>query len=298
MKRLTTKEFIIKANEIHGEIYDYSSVIYKNTRTKVKIICKKHGEFKQSPTAHLNQKQGCPICSGQVLYTTDVFIRKANKVHDKKYNYSLVKYINNKSIIKIICPIHGEFLQRPDSHLRGIGCKKCDWDNKRLNKKDFIKRSKKIHDDYYDYSLVEYIQIHQKVKIKCPEHGIFNQEPNSHLRGVGCPKCNEIKSEKLISEILTNNNVVFFKEKQFEGCNNRNLPFDFYLPGYGVCIEFDGEQHHKPIEFFGGEKYFKEIQKKDKIKNNFCKDNKIDLFRISYKDNIEEKLDYFFNIYL
>ena len=71
------------------------------------------------------------------------------------------------------------------------------------------------------------------------------------------------------------------------------LPFDFYLPNYNICIEYDGEQHFKPIKYFGGQKAFQSQQQKDEIKNKYCQDNKIKLIRISYMDydNIEKILN-------
>lgn len=124
-KKLTTEEFIKKAKGIHGEKYNYSKVNYKNAKEKVIILCKKHGEFLQSPDDHLN-KCGCPKCSGNKRLTTGEFIEKAKKVHGDKYDYSRVNYKNTDSKVIIICPNHGEFYQSPSSHLSGNGCPKCN----------------------------------------------------------------------------------------------------------------------------------------------------------------------------
>ena len=113
-------------------------------------------------------------------------------------------------------------------------------------------------------------------------------------RGVGCPICKESKGEKTIREYLEKNNIEFKQEYKFKNCKyKKELPFDFYIPEYNLCIEFDGKQHFKPIEHFGGEEYFEIIQIRDKIKNNYCKDNGINLLRISYteKNNITKILD-------
>lgn len=124
-KKLTTEEFIEKAKRVHGEEYDYSRVNYKNTKEKVIILCKKHGEFLQSPRDHLNG-HGCTKCSGNKRsLTTGEFIKKAIKIHGDKYDYSKVNYKNADSKIKIICKKHGGFLQIPSDHLRGCGCSKC-----------------------------------------------------------------------------------------------------------------------------------------------------------------------------
>ena len=196
-KKLTTEEFIEKAKRVHGEEYDYSRVNYKNTKEKVIILCKKHGEFLQSPRDHLNG-HGCTKCSGNKRrLTTGEFIKKAIKIHGDKYDYSKVNYKNADSKIKIICKKHGEFLQTPHSHLYGNGCIKCGG-SKKLTTEEFIERAKEIHGDRYDYSKVNYINNSTKVCIICTEHGEFLQIPNHHLRGHGCPGCGG--SEKLTTK--------------------------------------------------------------------------------------------------
>ena len=124
-KKLTTKEFIEKAKLVHGNKYDYSLVEYYNTSTKVKIICKKHGVFEQTPEKHI-QNRGCPVCGGKNKLSTEEFIEKAKSVHGNKYDYSLVKYINSKTKVKILCKNHGVFEQNSNNHLsKKCGCPKC-----------------------------------------------------------------------------------------------------------------------------------------------------------------------------
>jgi len=118
--------------------------------------------------------------------TTEEFINKANKIHNK-YDYSLVNYLNNNTKVKIICVKHGIFEQTPNSHLSGSGCAKCS--KKFLDREFFIEEANKIHNNKYDYSLVNYVNNHIKVKIICIKHGIFEQTPNSHLSGSECAKC-------------------------------------------------------------------------------------------------------------
>jgi G:T-mismatch repair DNA endonuclease (very short patch repair protein) len=125
-KKLTTEDFIKRAKRIHGNKYNYFKVKYINNETKVKIICPIHGEFRQTPNHHLNRKQGCLYCSGKEVFSKKQFINKAIKIHDNKYDYSLVDYTNAKIDIKIICPDHGMFRQSSDRHLnRKQGCPKC-----------------------------------------------------------------------------------------------------------------------------------------------------------------------------
>lgn len=182
----TTEEFIQEARKVHGDKYDYSKVEYTKARDKVCIICPKHGEFWQTPYSHL-KGSGCPKCLGRNR-TTEDFIKKAREVHGDKYDYSKVNYVNGKIKIPIICPIHGEFWQAGESHLRGIGCPRCNGRMK-LTTDEFIRRAREVHSDKYDYSKVEYVNNEIKVCIVCPEHGEFWQTPHSHLNGAGCPIC-------------------------------------------------------------------------------------------------------------
>jgi len=141
--RGTTKNFIERSNEIHNNKYDYSLVEYINNQTKIKIICPIHGEFLQTPHEHL-KGSNCYKCRNEIIKkklssTTEEFILKANEIHNNKYDYSKVEYINNQTKIKIICPEHREFKQKAGSHLSGRGCSKC-------NKKGVSKVEKEIVD--------------------------------------------------------------------------------------------------------------------------------------------------------
>ena len=125
-KKSTTEEFIQKAKKVHGDNYNYSLVEYKSIHDKVQIICKEHGVFEQSPSNHLRGSH-CPRCAGGGrIFTADEFLSEAKEVHGNKYDYTLVEYRGTHTKVKIICPIHGMFLQKPNSHTSGrCGCPKC-----------------------------------------------------------------------------------------------------------------------------------------------------------------------------
>ncbi len=123
-------------------------------------------------------------------------------------------------------------------------------------------------------------------KIICPIHGIFEQKTNSHLNGSGCPYCKESKGEKKIRCYLNEHNINFISQKKFKECVDKNkLSFDFYLPIYNLCIEYDGEQHFKLNYFSKNKKILTETRRRDNIKNNFCNNNngRPKLLRISYE---------------
>ena len=142
-------DFLIKAKEIHYDKYNYSLVIYKNARTKIKIICPIHGVFEQRPSHHLDG-HGCRECANVLISQNQKkpkkdFIDESMKKHGNKYIYSLVDYKNNNTNVKIICPIHGVFKQKPRDHMK-YGCKLCNKDEKnKILEKKFVEKSKKKH---------------------------------------------------------------------------------------------------------------------------------------------------------
>ena len=119
---------------------------------------------------------------------------------------------------------------------------------------------------------------------------------NGHVSSCGCLAWKS-KGEDLIKRILELSNIGFISQFRFCKCKNKNpLIFDFYLPDYNCCIEYDGEQHFKPVDFFGGEKHFKIQQKNDKIKTEYCKENGIKLIRIPYTDYGKLNEDYLLSL--
>jgi len=296
-KKISTNEFIERAKNVHGNKYDYYKSKYVGAIKQTTIICPIHGEFKQRCSDHLKGK-GCPQCVGKNK-TIETYIDEANEVHKNKYDYSKTKLTLTRNKIIIICPIHGEFKQTANSHLRGNGCPRCSG-NKKRNTNEFINEANEVHKNKYDYSKTKYINSTTKVTIICPHHGEFQSIPTLHLlHEVGCPSCSpKSKGEEIIKEILDKKNIKYRREKTFNGCKHKNkLRFDFYIPSLNICIEYDGIQHYKPIGEFGGLEAFKLCKLTDNIKNEFCENNKIRLYRIRYDDNINEKLNEICNIF-
>ena len=281
----STKEFIEKAKKIYGDRFDYSKVTYKDNRTKVCIICPIHGEFWQRPYSHLSGR-GCNLCSKPV-HDTESFIAESKKVHSDKYDYSKTKYVDAKTKVCIICQKHGEFWVTPNNHLRGKGCYYCGREvsakKQSLSTQQFIEKAREVHGDKYDYSKVAYVNNHTDVCIICPIHGEFWQRPSKHLKGQGCPKCNESKLETMVRVMLEENNIEYIQEC---GCDTfkwlKKQRLDFYLPKYNVAIECQGEQHYFPVSFgciseASVKERFKNILKYDKRKKEGCEENNIKL---------------------
>lgn len=194
LKTYTKEDFIKKAKEKHKNYYDYNKVIYKNSKEKVIITCKIHGDFSQIPSNHL-YGQGCPYCSKNksVIETIEDFIKECDIVHNGRYLYDKAVFEGLSKNIKIYCKKHGYFSQKARAHISGAGCRKCASD--RINKlnrstiEEFIRRAHETHKDKYDYSKTEYERCNKKVIIICKKHGEFVQTPEHHIRGSGCPHC-------------------------------------------------------------------------------------------------------------
>ena len=218
------ESFIEKSNKKHNSKYDYSKVEYINSQRKVCIICPEHGEFWQTPVAHV-RGHGCPICSnhkrGKHTVNTENLIERCMKVHNNKYSYEKTKYIDANTKICVSCLVHGDFHILPFNHLGGQGCPMCKGRN--LTQDDVIAKFKEIHKDKYDYSKVIFSKIKEKVCIICPEHGEFWQTPQKHINGQGCPKCSHEK------KILTSEQFV---KKSHEIHGNKYITEGIQYSGY------------------------------------------------------------------
>lgn len=301
----TQETFIDRASKIHNFVYDYSHVTYKNCNEKVCIICKIHGEFWQRPADHV-RGSGCPKC-GQIRSITPTnrkaansFIEKCKRIHGDKYLYEKVNYVSSKEKVVIICKKHGEFLIRPNGILNGQGCPECYNEIRSTiqgkNTKWFVEKATEKFGGKYDYSLVNYINSRHKIKVVCKRHGVFEINPSTHLYGVGCPHCRESHGEQKIRKFLENYEIDFIPQYKIENtflfCNRRELRVDFYLPSRNVFIEFNGEQHYMPVKIFGGQRAYDLQVERDFSLKEYCKENKIKLIEISYKeiDDIEKIL--------
>ena len=256
-KKLTTEEFIKRAKKVHGDLYDYSKLVYKGSKEKVCIICKEeeHDEFFQLPGDHL-KGHGCPRCSGRIKLTTKEFIKEAKDIHGDLYDYSKVEYCGRHNKVCIICKEdgHGEFYQRPNDHIRGNGCPICAIRREALKRtittEDFVRRSKEIHGNRYDYSKVEYHSWHDKVCIICKEdgHGNFLQRPGEHLKGHGCPKCGK-KYKPTTEEVIERFKEVHGNRYDYSKVVYRAMNKDVCI----VCnVEGHGDFFQRPLNHLQG----------------------------------------------
>ena len=287
---ITTKKMQEMSDEIHNFEYEILGE-YKGYIKKVKIRHKICGNiFLQDYDNHIGKKHGCPECNGTHILSKEILQERSDKKYNGEYEI-LGNYINNHTHILIkhkICD--HEFNQLPNNHLRRK-CPKCYGTPKKTND-EFQKESNLVHNN--EYELVgDYKDTHSLITLK---HKLCGKEFDIiaiiHLNGGKCKYCLKSKREKELERILIKYNIKYICNHTFDDCKNIfKLRFDFYLPDLNICIEIDGDQHFMPIEFFGGESAFQSTKKRDEIKNEFCKKNAIILIRISYLENIFEKLN-------
>ena len=216
--------------------------------------------------------------------TTEDFVELSQKVHGDKYDYSLVNYKSKEDKVDIICPIHGVFSQKASLHLKGSQCPQCSYiqrgNNCKKTKQEFILESNKIHNSFYLYDKFEYINSHTKGVITCPIHGDFEQKPNDHLSGKGCPQCNMSHLEREIFSFLKKSDIPFECQKHFEWLGKQSL--DFFLPNYNIGIECQGKQH------FGNggwssEYDFASQRERDVLKNKLCQENDVKVIYFTHQ---------------
>ena len=234
---LSQKEFLKIAKKVHGNKYDYSKTKYTNARKKISIICKKHGNFKQSVKNHLWDKCGCPKCRYEkISVSVDEFKQRVKKKFGNYFDLSKVKFrILHEAKITIICPNHGEFKRDGrEFYSSNFGCYRCYRESnihlsgerkgkprlriraggnhgnvkQPLDKRIFFDRCYKFHKDRYDYSLVKFKRLSENITIICKKHGKFSQRAQAHALGQGCLSC--WRQEQFFSQ---NKIIDLFKKK-------------------------------------------------------------------------------------
>ena len=305
LQKDTKEDFIKKARKIYEDDYDYSKVNYINSKNPVEIICNKHNtSFLVSPNHFLSKRTICPKCTGRIpFYNTQEFIDSAKRIYGDDYDYSKINYTNTRNKIEVTCKKHNKtFSVNARKFLLGSGCPICSG---RYDTDEFIHKSREINGDKYDYSKVNYINSRTPVEIICKKHNkSFFPTPKNFINNkTGCPFCIESKGESILNMILRKYAYNFEKQKKFQKIGQ--LRFDFYVDApIKTCIEYDGEQHYKPI-FWGSksdniesaQNRFEQVKKYDEIKNQYCKDHNIQLIRVPYtKKTMEDIEDYLIEV--
>ena len=260
---------------------------YIDDKTPITFKCNICDNIWKVDPSHLKGGRTCPNCRKIAKQNKfkDEFISKAKVIHNNFYSYGKVIYTKQQNKVLITCPIHGDFEQTPNSHLQGRGCPLCAGNNFLRDTNYFIQLAKKVHGNDFNYDKVIYKTCKDPVVIHCNTcNQDFEQTPDGHLQGKGCPKC-KLKSQRNLYKEL----IKIFPDLniKFE-VGNKVVPwlglqrFDIYILDLNVAIEYDGAQHYIPIEHFGGELGLKQTQERDRLKEQKCVENGCKLFRLRY----------------
>ena len=287
-------EYLERIKKVHNNLYTYPNLGYTKMVCNINAVCKKHGEFTQKASKHL-QGNGCPKCAREKLYkktsfTTEDFIAKSKEVHGDRYDYSKTVYTKNKCKVEIICKVHGSFWQREDVHRKGSHCPICSkshYDERRKStQKKLIEKFKTIHNDFYSYEKVNHSSHKDKVEIICSKHGSFSQSLYHHSQGHGCPSCSMqlSKNQNEINKFINDLGIETIK-------NDRTiikpLELDIVIPSHKIAIEYNGVIWHS--------EKFKKDKRYHQNKTLSCKEagyRLIHIFEDDYNDNKEKILSY------
>lgn len=291
-RRKTHEEFVAEVKALVGDEY---AVVGEYEGSEIKLTMLHNSCHTAYETTPSNFKRGrrCPTCYGNKYRDTDVFKSEVHNLVEHEY-VVLGDYVSNKTCIKLRHATCGTVYNvAPIDFLRGRRCPKCR--DRRKHHSEFLREVYSLVGE--EYRVVgEYKNAATKVKIRHANcGGLYETSPHAFLRGRRCPRCRESRGEIAIRDVLSGEGIMYDAQKMLTDCRDKHmLPFDFAIynnRGVNILglIEYDGEQHFRPIEFFGGEKSFKATQRRDAIKTKYCADNGIPLLRIPYTefDNIE-----------
>lgn len=302
----TQEEFEEKIDKISdGKIKVIGT--YRGMSKKVKCLCKDHGiEFDMLARNLLHGSTGCKVCSAEKQRNIDRFERDfIEKVYAQNpHIIVLSKYKGCSSKVSCYCKKHKRYFSKEARALyeRQSGCGECYKETMRkiqgLSGLDFIKRLNKVHPSLI--MVDEYINWTTPITFYCIDHDCyFKCTPSNILNRTSCcDKTVRWTKEIEIGNIIQNLGYQYVYQKTFKDCKDKNvLPFDYYLPDINVCIEYQGEQHCRPVNFNGRgkESSLKKLeytQKHDSIKREYCERNNIGLIEIPYweYDNAEKYL--------
>lgn len=293
------------------EMYPQFDIISKPERLEgnyrvydeITIFCKEHQRVcKGKIGSLLRGVTCCPECKGvkiterKISKDANGFIAAATACFDGKYDYSKGLFRGLCTPLEIVCPEHGSFFQSPRNHLMSReGCPICAGVTAE-SVEDILSRANAIYGNKYDLSRIGFTYQNKasKVEIGCSKHGWVTTYVAMLLSGAGCSRCKTSRGEALIEGFLRKEGIVYETQKKFKDCCCKApLPFDFYLPDYPCCIEYQGVQHFFPVDFFGGESSFRDTQKRDEIKRRYCEDRGILLLLLTENTDIQSLLTAF-----
>ena len=277
---------------------------FKKTRDKIEVkcrICNTHYfPFAQELIKTIFRCKKCELIDKKRKFTEKISNINPNIIIKSEYQ-------NIRTKVLCECLICGtEWKVTPSNLLNEHGCPTCAKESRRLffckGRDDFVKELKNISPSISIIS--DYTNAHTKIWCQCLVCNYkWQTTPHSLLKGSRCLNCASVsKGESRIMKVLDDMSIQYVQQKRFQDCRNiKPLPFDFFLPNYNLCIEYQGQQHYRSVGYFGGKDEFDLRRRRDEIKVKYCQDKKIDLLHIPYwqyndieniiKDVIQKKGD-------
>ncbi len=205
-RRFTLNEFIERSKRKFGDKFNFTDSDYQGNKKPIVIECRTHGKFHTLPAYFIRSQSGCPSCGYKL--TLDDFIVQAMGIHNDRYDYSRVEWVNTTTKVEIVCKVHGSFEQEPYMHYnRGRGCPRCAVENSTYSTPKFVDRANQVHSNKYDYTKTIYQHNDTPVVITCPLHGDYKQKPRVHIEGSGCSKCFSERNRSSKEEFINNSLV-------------------------------------------------------------------------------------------
>ena len=324
----TKDMFISELQDIYGDLYDYSSVIYKNRKTKVTLFCKKHSLSFQRTPANLLKGYGCPCCNKELGRTykntveadyiperrnlrwdTDRFIKESEYIFGKgTFDYSKCHYVNSKTPVTLIHVSTGkEFSVRPTEHLRHPAY--------RDNESKYYEGTTDEQKIYYYadcvrreltskvYIPMQHVESYKRFKCICPIHGEFFTDLINIHKGVGCPDCTpkgESLGERAVRRYLQQKGIEYIQEYTIRDKRyfDTFARIDFYVPGKNMFIEFQGEQHYNIAvsKITHNSRRWQQQKKRDNHLRAYSESKGISLVEVpyTYRNNVSVFLDKYF----
>lgn len=268
---------------------------FVNSRTYLYAVCSKGHTFKTCPNK-IQQGRQCPHCSKKVQKTTKDFKQEVKELTNNEFSV-LSEYKNARTPLLMRHDTCGrEFSITPTTFLGKLSCKDCSYKQRGLNRRwtqeEFENKVNELgQSEYTVQSQYKMSNIKVLIKHNTCGHEWLVYPTNFIYHGSRCPNCIHVKSkgEEIIKEYLDKYGIDYVFQAKFDNLKHkRALAYDFYIPEKNLLLEYDGKQHFEPIDYFGGEVAFRDLKIKDKLKNEYAKDNNIELIRIPYYENAHE----------
>ena len=291
-RKRTNAEWLIEVKKLVKDEYTFLDE-YINKETKIAVVHSLCGKtYKVAPGAFLRGNR-CPYCRSNRRKTTDEFKKEVYQLVGDEYTVISDYTGHHKPISLKHEKCKRVYSVAPSDFLKGRRCKQCHFDECMKTNQEWLDQVKELAGDDYTF-LERYKGDNVKIKYKHVCGHIHKVTPNNFINGTRCTACKESIGEANVRRFLTEAGMLFESQKSFKDLVvEKQLSYDFFLPNYNILLEFQGEQHYRPITFFGGEKAFKKQCVRDELKRSYAKEKGLKVIEIPYTHDTYEKVKMF-----